>query len=441
MKSKFSLLLFALLLTLILSAPLFASGREEQKTEEKVVFWSIMTGVAEGSIRRIVDDYNATNPAVKVEMVTVPGSWAEDTSLLTAVRGGTGPDVYYSNRQRTRQLAANGILEDITAYIDKVDKNLGSKYINTVWRQILWRGKIHAIPFDTDARALYYNKTVLRDAGIDLSIFDRKNGPIPLDKLFEIASKINQKDAQGHYTRVGFIPTYGEGHVVEWNAIFGGSYEDPAGGKFTPLHPKLVDAFNWLKNAFNVMGPKEVDLFLSTYEPPNNPPQLSPFITGRIGMMINGSAMISTLEEYAKDLDWDVTYPPVVNPGDNAATYAGGFCLAVPKGAKRAEAAIPFMLYMCGVEGQARYTREVTNLPTLLSVQANRSLYDERHRLFADLLPYAKISGLLPMHGTEVNALFSVQYAATVEQQDPVPLLKEAETKLQAELNQYLPIE
>ena len=57
--------------------------------------------------------------------------------------------------------------------------------------------KVFGLPIGTDTRALFYNKKILREAGIDLAEFDPEKGPISPERLKEIASKLNKADASG----------------------------------------------------------------------------------------------------------------------------------------------------------------------------------------------------------------------------------------------------
>jgi multiple sugar transport system substrate-binding protein len=173
------MLLIGVLFAVTLS-PAFGAGRTQQQTGEKVIFWDTMTDIQGECIQRIVDAYNAANPAVQVERVTVvPTSTSDSSQLLTAVRAGTGPDVYYMNRPFATQRAADGALEDITSYLTKIDPNVADKYLDFAWKEVQYKGKIYGLPFDTDSRALFYNKTLLREAGIDPAILDPANGPSP----------------------------------------------------------------------------------------------------------------------------------------------------------------------------------------------------------------------------------------------------------------------
>jgi multiple sugar transport system substrate-binding protein len=429
-------------LVFVLCAPVvFAGGKtqSQQAAGGKVVFWDTMTGLQGECIQRIVDAYNATNPEVQVERtVVVPSSTSDSSQLLTAVRAGTGPDVYYMNRPFATQRAGDGALEDITSYLAKIDPNIAGKYMDFAWKEVQYKGKTYGLPFDTDSRALFYNKNLLREAGVDPAILDPANGPITLAELKEIAFKVNQKDAQGRYTRVGFIPTYGQGWLFTWGFIHGGSFVDINANKITATDPKIVSALTWMKDWFRDMGPMDVQNFLSTYDPPNNPPQQSPFYLEKIAMFVSGDWELASLAEYAPNLDYGYTYIPVPNKGDKSTTWAAGFSMVVPTGSKRIEAAVRFMVYACGAEGQKRYTVETTHLPTYRSVMDDAGNFDTGHQFFRTLMNNAtSLPSQVPVNVQLWDAMAQAQYEATIEQKDPLTVLREAETKVQADYNQY----
>jgi multiple sugar transport system substrate-binding protein len=433
----------ASMMVVICGSLVFAGGGAQQQAGGKVVFWDTMTDIAGQCIQRIVDAYNATNPAVQVERVTVvPTSTSDSSQLLTAVRAGTGPDVYYMNRPFATQRAADGALEDITSYLTQIDPNIADKYLDFAWKEVQYKGKTYGLPFDTDSRALFYNKTLLREAGVDPAILDPSNGPITLAQLKEIAFKVNQKDAQGRYTRVGFIPTYGQGWLFTWGFAYGGIFVDINSTKITATDPKIVAALTWMKDWFRDMGPMDIQDFLSTYEPPNNPPQQSPFYAGRIAMYVSGDWELASAKEYAPNLDYGYTYIPVPNKGDKSTTWAAGFSMVVPKGSKRIEAAARFMEYACGAEGQKRYTVETSHLATYKSVMEDAGNFDSAHQFFRTLMnsPTSIATSLpsqVPVNVQLWDAMAQAQYEATIEQKDPLTVLQEAQNKVQADYNQY----
>jgi multiple sugar transport system substrate-binding protein len=342
------------------------------------------------------------------------------------------------NRPFATQRAADGALEDLTAALNQIDPNIAGKYMDFAWQEVMYKNKVYGLPFDTDSRALFYNKTMLREAGVDPAVLDPQNGPVTLAQLKEIAFKVNQKDAQGRYTKVGFIPTYGQGWLFTWGYVFGGKFVDTARNQITATDSKIVSALQWMKDWFADMGPTDVQDFLSTYEPPNTPPQQSAFITGKIAMQISGDWALAEHKEYAPNLDYGYTYIPVPNRGDTPSTWAAGFSMVVPKGSKRIEAALRFMIYACGAEGQKRYTVETTHLPTYKSVMADAGNFDADHQFFRTLMDTAtSLPAQVPVNVNLWDAMAAAQSAATLEQKDPLTVLQEAQTRVQADYSQY----
>ena len=81
----------------------------------EVTFW---TGHGEPdltALEQIVDNFNAENPDINVTLVQIPpGEETDVTRLMTAVWGGSGPDVCMLDRFIVAQRAADGLLEDLT---------------------------------------------------------------------------------------------------------------------------------------------------------------------------------------------------------------------------------------------------------------------------------------------------------------------------------------
>ncbi|TMB95685.1 MAG: extracellular solute-binding protein [Chloroflexi bacterium] len=130
----------------------------------QVLFWTSHTPPDTDSMKHMVDAFNKQSTTSCVKMVSVPGSETDIAKLTTAVRGGTGPDVYELDRFTVAERAAAGVLTDLSSF---GAANEASNYLDFAWKEALFKGKPYALPFDTDARALFYNKDMLQAAGID----------------------------------------------------------------------------------------------------------------------------------------------------------------------------------------------------------------------------------------------------------------------------------
>src|SRR5438045_3894055 len=94
-----------------ISSALRATPSYAQNASE-VVFWTTHTQKTDVSgLQHIVDGFNSENKDVQAKLVQVVGNETDTTKLMTAVRGGTGPDVYMLDRFIVAQRAADGVLQ------------------------------------------------------------------------------------------------------------------------------------------------------------------------------------------------------------------------------------------------------------------------------------------------------------------------------------------
>src|SRR5829696_9698726 len=136
----------------------------------KVTFWTTHNEPDLSGLQKIVDNFNSENSDVQAELVQVVGGETDTTKLMTAVRGGVGPDVYMLDRFIVAQRASEGVLQDLSEFGADL-----SGYIPFAQAEATFQGAPFALPFDTDARALFYNIGMLQEAGIDPAELDIEN--------------------------------------------------------------------------------------------------------------------------------------------------------------------------------------------------------------------------------------------------------------------------
>jgi len=428
------IILISMTMMLVLSVAAFAAPT-------KITFWTTHRPPDSDDLQKMVETFNGSQKDVQVSMSIVPGAETDVAKLMTAVRGGTGPDVYMLDRFTTAERAAAGVLEDLTPFIKKYDPNLSSKYLPFAWAESSFRGKTWSLPFDTDTRALYYRIDVLQKAGIDISALDVKNGPITLAKLKDIAFKFNKTDSSGAYSQIGFIPHINQGWHYTWGFAFGGQFADLKAGKVTPTNEGVVAAFQWMYDYYKALGPQKVRTFLSTYNPPNNPPQQDTFITGSVPIVVTGDWEIAVLAQYAPNAKWGVTYIPIPKAGDKPSTWAGGWSYTIPKGSKHPDAAFKFCQWMTGPDGQKMYTLTSSHLPTIVSLSQDMSLFPGQHAFFQKTLAFASSRPALPVGGLFWDALTVAMNDVMDNVATPQEALQKVSDKVQPQLNKFLPLQ
>ena len=402
----------------------------------QVTFWTSTGEPDLTTLKEIVKSFNDENPDINVNLVqTPPGDVTDVTKLMTAVRGNTGPDVYMLDRFIVAQRAADGLLQDLTPYMGGED--MLSNYLNFAQAEATFAGKPYALPFDTDARALYYNIDMLEAAGVDASELDPKNGPVTLARAQELADRVDEKNAQGNYEKMGFIPWFSEGWHYTYGFDFGGSFYDADACQVTPTNEGVVAAFQYAYDAAAKKGPQQVQAFRQAFTRPDLPPQQNPFVSQQLAMMITGDWMISNMNRYAPDLNYGITYIPTAKEGDDSVTWAGGWSMVMPQGAKEPDAAFKFMSYIAGEPGQKVFAKETQHMPTISSLLDDDSLFEGRHKFFKELLSVAKNRPPLPVGALYWDELTNAWEKTYLNQQEPQAALEEVAARVQSQLQPF----
>src|SRR3990170_4367299 len=237
------------------SAPLTSAQETPAACAEgatAVAFWTQHTPPDSDGLQTIVDNFNAANPDVCVTMTIVPGSETDIAKLLTSIRGGVAPDVYLVDRFTIPQRASEGVVQQLPAEAS----DMADQYLPFAWEETQFEGGTYALPFDTDARALFFNIDLIEAAGQDASVLDIANGPPTIAEVNAIADAITQTDADGNYTVMGWIPggpgpagnpgALDQGWHYTWGFAHGGNFADLEACQVTPTDPGVVAGYQFL---------------------------------------------------------------------------------------------------------------------------------------------------------------------------------------------------
>jgi multiple sugar transport system substrate-binding protein len=283
---------------------------------------------------------------------------------------------------------------------------------------------------------------MLHGAGIDPAELDAANGPVTWTRIKEIATALNVKGPDGNYTQMGFIPWVNQGWHYTYGFSWGGEFFDQEACEVTPDNPQVVEAFQWVYDYCAELGPQQVSAFGTPTMQPGFPPQQHPFMLGTLAMEITGDWVINQLRNYAPDLDYGITFIPVPNEGDEPSTWAGGWSMAMPQGAKEPEAAYQFMQWMAGEPGQRIYTKDSSHLPTYEALLEDASLFDERHLFFSEqLLPIAKNRPPLPVGAKYWDELTNAWQSVYLNEEEPEAALAAVKERVQSQLQRFCPVE
>lgn len=351
----------------------------------------------------VLDAFKATEAGKDVQVIIdqVPSSGAADNSqIITAVRGGTAPDLWWMDRFNAVQNASIGLLEPIDGLIEEYEdvsvEEFKAQWIQFAIDELTYDGQTYGLPTATDARGLLYNENILRDVGIDLDMFDPKQHVITWDELREVARQVTREDSRGNYDRFGFVPWVDQGTPYTWAFGLGAQVYDNKTSKITLDSPEWKAVFELYADWAEEFPYSKVDAFYATYQPPNAPPTQNALFSERLAITPTGPWQIQGNEKYAPDLPLKWTWLPVQKDGDPTYTWSGGQSLVIPKGANMTKTLWEFLKFFAGYPGQSIYQPMLGNLPTNLQAIVEKK-YNPGAELFREMLPNSTSRPPLPV--------------------------------------------
>ena len=242
-------------------------------------------------LRQIADDWTAET-GVKVNINVI--SWVEYWTLLSAgAMGGQLPDVFWMHINEAQNYMWADQLLNLNSYIDSDDAIDLNNYYEGIVGIYNLNGNQFALPKDHDTIALLYNKSIFDKYGIEYP-----NDNWTWEDYAATAAKITEAGkGDGVY---GTAMNTNDGQDGWYNLIYGwgGELITPDNKKSGMDEPKTIEAMVWL--AENLIPSMPFQGVMAESDPDVL------FLSGKIGMMLQGSWMVNTFytAENAKDYAW-----------------------------------------------------------------------------------------------------------------------------------------
>lgn len=148
---------------------------------------SIWDPYQEPGINQLLEDFTAkTGIKTKLSVVKWEEYW---TMLEAAATGGSLPDVFWMHSNESERYMSNDILLDLTDKIAASEEIDTANYPEDIWGLYTYEEKYYAVPKDIDTIALWYNKTMFDEAGLDYPTADWT-----WDDMTEAAKKLTKAD-------------------------------------------------------------------------------------------------------------------------------------------------------------------------------------------------------------------------------------------------------
>jgi multiple sugar transport system substrate-binding protein len=103
------------------------------------------------------------DPSIVIEYEAVPFGQLNEIVQARIGSGDAIPDVYTADQPRIPALAESGLLMDLTDKVSSLEETVLESSIEAS----SWDGRLYALPVSTSTQLLFYNETLLEQAGIE----------------------------------------------------------------------------------------------------------------------------------------------------------------------------------------------------------------------------------------------------------------------------------
>lgn len=250
----------------------------------QIEFWSVFTGPDGTSMQKMVDDYNKTNPKMKVvhRPIAADDLYAKMPTMIAS--GKNIPDLVINHVERLPLYVEQGMYLPLDEYIVKNGKIKPDNYVKAAWEKSTINGKHYGIPLDVHSYITYYNVDLLKKYGPNV-LDDNK---VTFDEVKQVALAAKKDGIKGtgvDWMRVMFLA---------WYADLGGNLSDD-GTNPSFANDKAIKALQTYKDLY--------DQGLTTADG-DDPQQL--FKSGKLVFWPEGIWMKNGLDE-VKTLNYGMT--------------------------------------------------------------------------------------------------------------------------------------
>ncbi|HBI72022.1 MAG TPA: hypothetical protein DEG06_11365 [Lachnospiraceae bacterium] len=316
------------------------------------------------TIDKIIQKFNEkyADQKITAEYVYVPFGDIE-TKMIASVTAGNPANVVISAIEDTNVKAMRNQAMDITDYLSD---GVAEKFYEKYWDMVTYEDRVYAVPFNTDTRLVFYNKTMFKEAGINVE--DIKTW----DDMINVCKKLDEKFmGKGDYM-LAFNPVLGN-FGFDTLAINngGGNFDDPMNPNLPTANSKQnIETLEHMKVYADMYGQDLVQQAMAA----NAGGAQDLFLSGKVAMIGQVCNYIATIEKYNAEakVDYGVFAYPAgpSNPTGEPAAWGGGFVCTVPYGAENPQESTLLAEFMA-TEGAAIWAQEQKDV--MCSTEANEN--------------------------------------------------------------------
>ena len=358
-----------------------AVGVSAQNNKTQVIYWQYQFDSKVNLVNELIGEFNKANPDIEVKQENFPYN-DYIAKAKSAIGAGQGPDVVNLFYGWLPDWVAGGYLQPLPS------SGFNTKALETSVGPLFKAGKVSnqywAVPTAVRTLAIFYNKDLFKAAGIT---------KIPRTWAeFEAAGKKIQKVENGKTTIAGIaVQPEGQDHHLFREILsrqWGGKPYTGDNKEITYNSAAGLEAFKWYTGLIERgAATRGLDML-----PGSNNAYRDTFISGKAGMIVDGSFAIGAIRSGAK-FDWGVFEMPTKELGGLRANFGSYWVHGITPNAKgtKLEASNKWLKFLTSEPVQRRWLDKVGEIPASSALAADSTLRKNPiYGPFISSLPFAR---------------------------------------------------
>ncbi|HIP95720.1 MAG TPA: ABC transporter substrate-binding protein [Anaerolineae bacterium] len=381
-------------------------------TGQEIVFWHVSTKKHEEVLLEMIDEFNATNEW-GIKVIPEYGGYYGDIykKIMAALAAGEPPDLAVAYPNQAADYALNGDVVALDDYVASAKYGLTEADLQDIFPAFLagdrnpyYDNKLMSFPPNRSMEVMYYNKTLLEQAGYD-------HPPATWAEFEEMSKAVAALggDVLGGYAYMGgasnfatFVWSRGGDIIKDGKAVFNG--------------PKAVEAMTMIQRMFQEG---------TAYQPAEKYGDQTDVSSNKAAFAFGSTAglkyWVSAFESNAPDSEWGIAVPPHDTSEPVVDLYGPSVCVfkTTPE---RQLAAWLFIKWFTDTEQTARWAKDSSYFPVRASAAAEMTDYFASKPLYAKAWSWVKygrtepnIPGWQEVRGIIGNAMTEIINGADVQ--------------------------
>lgn len=369
-------------------------------------FWHTYNDLEEKVLKDIIKEWETKNPTFTVRPVRIPFD-GHKPKLRTALTVGQGPDIARVDWSFVCELARKNAVADLETF---GFSKIRDQYLKAPLETGLIDGKYYGIPDQTTCVAMFYNKALFREAGLEPAV------PATWEEFIEVGKKLTDS-SKGQYA-------FAMMNTLWWNLPFFNTYGArivSADGKKCELgSEQAIAALEMMTSLSN-----EHKIEAGAWRPGAISPEQG-FVNGKYAMIFMGPWNLAKFKN--TKMDFGVGLIPAGPAGTS--TNVGGTDTVIFKHSKHAAECYDFLTFFTNAKNQARWCSDLNQLPINLGAYDLVKFEDEHLMTFMEQMKHARVNPVVTSYGLLEDITNPEMEAALSGQKTAKDALTNAATKV-----------